>query len=84
MKEYESIEQGLKGSDGGMKMHDKIHRGEHASWLFSCPCSDGNFKSHLKNASKEDIELVLSVLSENKSKTKIKILTAELNRRNKQ
>ena len=65
-------------------MQNKIHRGEHASWLFSCPCSDGNFKSHLKAASKEDIELVLSVLSENGNKTKIKILKAELNRRNNQ
>lgn len=65
-------------------MQNVIHRGEHVSWLFSCPCNDGNFKNHLKLASKEDIELVLSVLTENKNKTKIKILNAELNRRNKQ
>lgn len=65
-------------------MENKIHKGEHVSWLYSCPCNDGNFKSHLKLASKEDIELVLSVLSESGNKTKIKFLKAELNKRNRQ
>lgn len=44
-------------------MQDKIsqtHKGEHTRWLHSCPCSDGNYNTHLKSATKDDIELVLS------------------------
>lgn len=67
-------------------MQDKIsqiHKGENTSWLYSCPCNDGNFKKHLEYATKEDIELVLSVLPEQGNKTKIKVLKAELKRRKK-
>lgn len=59
----------------------KIYKGEHTRWLHSCPCSDGNYITHLKSATKEDIELVLSVLPEQGNKTKIKVLKIELEKR---
>ena len=55
--------------------------GTHKAWLETCPTSDGNFKAHLKEASVEDIREVLAGLSEQNNKTKIKVLQAELKRR---
>lgn len=60
-----------------------IEKNTNASWLLTCPCGDGNFKVHLKLASKEEIEEVLKNLEEKGNKSKIKVLTAELNRRKK-
>lgn len=53
----------------------------HKSWLLTCPCGDGNFKIHLKEASITVIEEVLAELPEKGNKSKIAILTAELKRR---
>lgn len=53
----------------------------HESWMLSCPCNDGNFKSHLKAATINDIKNVLDQLSEKGNKTKIKVLTSELRNR---
>lgn len=55
----------------------------HASWLISCPCNDMNFKNHLKAASDEDLAEALRNLPEFKNKTKIKVISAEIRRRNK-
>lgn len=52
-------------------------------WLLSCPCTDCNFKNHLKDASKEELESALRELPEFHNKSKIKVITAELKRRNK-
>lgn len=42
------------------------------SWLVSCPATDGNFKAKLKDATKEQIEESLKILSERKcSKNKM-------------
>lgn len=57
--------------------------GTHKSWLLTCPCGDGNFKIHLKQASESDIEEVLGELNEKGNKSKIAVLTAELKRRRK-
>lgn len=49
------------------------------SWLVSCPATDGNFKSRLKGATKEQIEESLKILSERKcSKSKITALERAL------
>lgn len=58
-------------------------RGTHKSWLESCPCTDGNFKAHLKLASSSDIESLIEELPEKGNKSKIAILKAELNKRKK-
>lgn len=50
-----------------------------ASWLVSCPATDGNFKSRLKDATKEQIEEALKILSEKKcAKNKITALERAL------
>ena len=56
----------------------------HASWLLTCPCSDGNFRPHLLAASEEEIEEVISSLPEEGNKTKIKVLEKELKKRRKE
>ena len=56
----------------------------HESWLLTCPCGDGNFKIHLKAATADDIKSVLNQLPEWGNKTKIKVLTAELRRRERE
>ena len=54
----------------------------HKSWLLTCPCGDGNFKGHLKEASTEDIESVIEELQGRQGvKSKIATLQAELRRR---
>ena len=53
----------------------------HKSWLLSCPCGDGNFKVHLKEAPTEEIESVVEELPEQGNKSKIAALKAELRRR---
>lgn len=58
-----------------------IEQGTHKSWLLTCPCGDGNFKAHLREASDAVIEEVLSELPEQGNKSKIAVLTAELKRR---
>ena len=56
----------------------------HKSWLLTCPCGDGNFKPHLKEASTEDIESVIAELQGKQGvKSKIATLQAELRRREK-
>ena len=58
-------------------------RETHKSWLLSCPCGDGNFKAHLKEASVAVIEEVISELPEKGNKSKIAVLKAELRKRAK-
>jgi hypothetical protein len=60
-----------------------IEQGTHKSWLLTCPCGDGNFKAHLKEATVSDIEEVLGELCEKGNKSKIAVLKAELKRRRK-
>lgn len=49
------------------------------NWLVSCPATDGNFKSRLKDATKEQIEEALKILSEKKcAKSKITALERAL------
>lgn len=55
----------------------------HYSWLKTCPPNDFNFRIHLGLSSEEDIRQLLSELPEKGNKTKIRLLKAELNRRNK-
>ena len=50
-------------------------------WLLSCPCGDGNFKAHLKEATKDEILSALVILPEKGNKTKIKVLQTELKKR---
>ena len=54
----------------------------HYSWLKTCPPNDCNFKGHLGLASEEEIKQLLSELTEQGNKTKIRLLKAELKRRN--
>lgn len=53
------------------------------SWLLTCPCSDGNFESHLKKATAEEIKSVLAQLPIKSSVTKKIVLKAELRKREK-
>ena len=53
------------------------------SWLKTCPPNDWNFRIRLGLASEEDIKQVLSELPEKGNKTKIRLLKAELKRRNR-
>lgn len=55
----------------------------HYSWLKTCPPNDGNYRIHLGLASEEEIRQVLSELPEQGNKTKIRVLKAELKRRNR-
>lgn len=55
----------------------------HYNWLKTCPPNDMNFRIHLGLASEEDIKQVLSELPEQGNKTKIRLLKAELKRRNR-
>lgn len=55
----------------------------HKSWLASCPSGDTNFKNHLGQASKEEIEELIVEMPEKGNVTKIKALKAELKRRSK-
>lgn len=57
--------------------------GSDYSWLKTCPPNDMNFRIHLVRASEEDIRQVPSELPEKGNKTKIRLLKAELKRRNK-
>lgn len=62
----------------------EVKQGSHQSWLINCPASDGNFKSHLKEASVTDLKAALTaVKGVSGSKTKIKVLEAEIKRRGK-
>ena len=54
---------------------------EHISWLLSCPCSDCNFKSHLKQAYAKDIAKLIDSLPEKGNKSKIVALKRELKNR---
>lgn len=55
----------------------------HYNWLKTCPPNDMNFRIHLGLASEEEIKQLLSELPEQGNKTKIRLLIAELKRRNK-
>lgn len=57
--------------------------GSDYSWLKTCPPNDVNFKGHLGLANEEEIKQLLSELPEQGNKTKIRLLKAELNRRNR-
>lgn len=55
-------------------------------WLTTVPATDGNFKSHLKSATTEEIKEALSILKTNCQKgcvSKISALSRELRRREK-
>lgn len=57
---------------------------ENIRWLTTVPATDGNFKSHLKTATAEEIKEALSILKTNGEKgcvSKISALTRELRRR---
>ena len=54
---------------------------EHISWLKSCPASDANFTSHLKQALARNIANLIDELPEKGNKTKISTLKAELRKR---
>ena len=56
-------------------------KNSNASWLYSCPCGDGNFKIHLKSATNEEIRQVIAELSEKGNKSKISALQRELKKR---
>lgn len=62
----------------------KYERDSDKSWLASCPTNDGNFKCHLKTATKQDLQELIAELPENGNITKIKALKAELKRRERQ
>lgn len=47
-------------------------------WLVGCPVSDGNFKSKLKEATIEDLEIALNLLPLEKTVAKRKILESKL------
>ena len=51
------------------------------SWLECCPCGDGNFKTHLKTASVNDIAILIDDLPEKGNKSKISVLKRELRTR---
>lgn len=53
----------------------------HMRWLLSCPCNDGNFKTHLKQATKDEILSALVILPEKGNKTKRRVLQTELKKR---
>ena len=57
--------------------------GSDYSWLKTCPPNDMNFRIHLGRASEEDIRQLLFELPEKGNKTKIRLLKAELKRRNR-
>ena len=62
----------------------KYKKDSDKSWLASCPPNDGNFKCHLKTATKQDLQELIAELPEQGNITKIKALKAELKRREKQ
>lgn len=62
----------------------KYERDSDKTWLASCPPNDCNFKSHLKTATKQDLQELIAELPEQGNITKIKALKAELKRREKQ
>lgn len=53
----------------------------HISWLSSCPASDGNFKTHLKQTYARNIARLIYELPEKGNKAKIATLKAELRKR---
>lgn len=61
----------------------KYEQNSHKSWIASCPTDDGKFKTHLGQASKEEIEELIVELPEKGNLTKKKALKAELKRRSK-
>lgn len=58
-----------------------MENGTHKSWLASCPATDGNFKSHLKQAKASDIADLIEELSKKGTKSKIAVLKRELRKR---
>lgn len=57
---------------------------ENIRWLTTVPATDGNFKSHLKSATAEEVKEALSILKANGEKgcvSKISALSRELRRR---
>ena len=50
----------------------KYERDSDKSWLASCPPNDGNFKYHLKTATKQDLQELIAELPEKGNITKIK------------
>lgn len=60
---------------------------ENIQWLTTVPATDGNFKSHLKSATTEEIKEALSILKASGEKGcvfKISALSRELRKREKQ
>ena len=59
-------------------------QGSHASWLLTCPATDTNFKTHLTQASPEELQSVLDSLPAIGNKTKTAVISREIRRRNKE
>jgi len=61
-----------------------MKKDSHITWLVSCPPTDINFKTHLRQATAAEIEKAISIVERRgPAKTKIKALEGELRRRAK-
>lgn len=58
-------------------------QGSHASWLATCPATDGNFKTHLMQASLAELEEVYKAIPDAGNKSKKKVIASEINKRKK-
>lgn len=62
---------------------ERFGQGSNFSWLMHTPIGDVNAQNALKMASVDELKAVLAFLPEQGNKTKIKVIKAELKRRNK-
>ena len=60
-----------------------IEKGTHGSWLTSCPASDGNFKTHLTQATLSELREVYNSLPDEGNKIKKKVIFQEIKKRKK-
>ena len=58
-----------------------FEKGSHASWLATCPATDGNFKTHLAQASLSELEKVYNALPDEGNKSKKKVILREIKKR---
>lgn len=58
-----------------------FEKGSHGSWLVSCPAADGNFKTHLKQASVSELNDVYNALPDEGNKSKKKVILQEIKKR---
>lgn len=61
-----------------------IEKGTHASWLMTCPSTDGNFKTHLEQATVSELQEVYNALPEEGNKTKKKVILKQIRKSTKQ